>query len=46
MPLAMLEKKVEGRDRVNVTCTSIQTNKQTRLSKISCEIKKLIVKLI
>ena len=46
MPLAMLGKKVEGRDRVNVTCTDIHTYIQTRSSKISCEIKKLIVKLI
>ena len=45
MPLAMLKKKVEGRDRVNVTCTSIRTYIQTRSSKISCETKKLIVKL-
>ena len=31
MPLAMLEKKVEGRDRVNVTCTGVHTNKQDHL---------------
>ena len=29
MPLAMLEMEVEGRDRVNVTCTGVHTNKQT-----------------